>query len=77
MTKKAEGKLRIQIASDVDYNHLIAEIYYSDRFVALLSQENSPDKLAIEFPDVFNRLEMVNLDWFLDAVQQAKEELLK
>ena len=43
------NKFQIQIASDVDYNDLIAEIYTESRFIALIHQENGKNDLRISF----------------------------
>jgi len=73
--------LRVQICSDVDYDNLIAEIYYRGKYVALISQENGPDKLVVEFPgpdmneDVIIR--EVDFDWLLNALREAKIKLIE
>ncbi|PQK93073.1 hypothetical protein [Pantoea ananatis] len=65
--------LKIVIASDVDYENLIAEIYCDNIFIALLQQDNGINDLRIEFSSDINTL---NLDWFQNALNEAKKKLL-
>jgi hypothetical protein len=75
-----DTKLKIVICSDVDYDNLIAEIYYDDKFVALISQEEGPSKLKVEFSGPTQNeeaiLRKVDLDWFQHALEEAKEKLI-
>ncbi len=74
------SSLTVTIASDTDYQQLVAEIYCDGKFVALISQDHGPDDLRLEFPtnsDPSAVCRSVGLDWFLDAVQKAKEQLLR
>ncbi len=74
------SSLTVTIASDTDYQQLVAEIYCDGKFVALISQDHGPDDLRLEFPtnsDPSAVCSSVGLDWFLDAVQKAKEQLLR
>ena len=77
---KEPNPTKILICSDVDYDHLIAEIYLGDKFVALISQEAGKDKLQIEFPRIgLNQAavcEKLELDYFLSAVEEAKRKLI-
>ncbi|OON33561.1 hypothetical protein BTJ39_23950 [Izhakiella australiensis] len=65
--------LKIMISSDIDYEYLIAEIYCGDIFIALLQQEHGVDDIRIEFSSDINT---VNLDWFQNALNEAKKKLL-
>lgn len=72
--------LQITIASDVDYDKLIAEIYCDDRFVALISQEDGSNNLVLEFPETAPGVPVcrsVDLRWFMDAIGQAVQRLPK
>jgi hypothetical protein len=42
------SEFRITVASDPDHEDLIAEIYFGDEFVALLSQENGFESIEVE-----------------------------
>jgi hypothetical protein len=68
------------IASDIDHEKLIAEIYCDGRYVALLSQDEGEDNLNIVFPDRGAQDESlqrsVDFAWFKNALDQAKEKLL-
>jgi len=65
--------LKIIISSDVDYEYLIAEIYFDDILIALLQQENGINDIRIEFSSDINT---INFDWFQNALNEAKKKLL-
>ena len=65
---------KIIIASDVDHEKLIAEIYRNDEFIALLQQEDGVEDIKIEFSP---NLTSLNLDWFQNALNEAKRKLLE
>ena len=65
--------LKIIISSDVDYENLIAEIYFDDILIALLQQENGINDIRIEFSSDINT---INFDWFQNALNEAKKKLL-
>ena len=73
--------IKLLIASDVDYEKLLVEIYYKEKFVALLSQEEGLDKLKIEFPgpDRVEELLLRKLDLkaFEEALEMAKQAIRK
>lgn len=67
------------IASNTDYNKLVAEIYIVDRFVALLNQDEGSSSLKIDFLRDFNTHDTslsVNFDIFVAALAEAKRQLL-
>ncbi len=75
---KSSPALEVTIASDTDYKDLVAEIYCDGRFVALISQDNGVDDLRLDFPaasDPSAVCRSVGLDWFVDAVQKARDKL--
>jgi len=65
--------LKIIVSSDVDYESLIAEIYFDDILIALLQQENGINDIRIEFSSYINT---INFDWFQNALNEAKKKLL-
>lgn len=73
--------LRVLICSNVEYNNLIAEIYSHGKYVALVSQEEGPDRLVVEFPGPDQNedaiIREVNFDWFEYALRQAKNKLIE
>ncbi len=75
-----DHKLEIVVASDVDYEQLIAEIYCDGKFVALLSQDDGVDNLKVVFPDgtASNAaiVRSVGLDWLKHALVRAEEALV-
>lgn len=75
------SKYRIQVASDTDYEELIAEIYVDERFVALVNQEHGKTDLRVDFPGPEQNqaalLRSVPLGTLLDALAAAKAQLLE
>lgn len=68
-----KDQLKIIIASDIDYEKLIAEIYCNDEFIALLQQEDGIDDIKVEFSSNINALD---LDWLQNALYEARKKLL-
>ena len=67
------------IADDSEHEKVFIEIYYKDKFVASISQEQGLDKLEIEFPGP-NLVESliirkVPLKEFLDLANDAAKRL--
>jgi len=73
-------KISVLIASDSDYDRVIAEIYYGEKFVALISQDDGEDNLKVVFPDETAHkpaiTRCVELDWLLRALDVARNVLL-
>ncbi len=69
-------KYRIDIGSPPDYEEVVAYILINGEEIALLQKEEGPDKLKIEFFDVPIQTE-IYYDVFIEALREAKEELLK
>lgn len=72
---------KIVVCSDLDYEQLIAEIYYEEKFVALVSQEEGPSSLKLEFPGQNQNEEAiirrVDLKGFQEALEAAKNKLVE
>ena len=66
------NQLKIVIASDVDYEKLIAEIYCDDEFIALIHQENGMQDLQVEF---HIKTKSISLEWLQIALQEARDKL--
>ena len=79
MSRPAQ-KLTVLIASDLDYEQLVAEIYCDDKYVLLISQDNGSDNLSVVFPGIdFNQYaatRRVDLNWLRYALDQAECVLL-
>jgi hypothetical protein len=70
------GNYRVVIGSPVAYEELVAYIVIKDVYIALLQIENGKDNMVLEFfEDTANQ--KVDLKDFLDAVEEAKADLLK
>lgn len=68
-----KDQLKIIIASDIDYEKLIAEIYCNDEFIALLQQEDGINDMKVEFSSNINALDF---DWLQNALNEARKKLL-
>jgi hypothetical protein len=68
----------IMICSDVDYEHVYAEICFDEDFIVVVSQEDGPERLKIEFLKQVGNWpgRQVDLDKFLRAVGEAKQRLV-
>lgn len=68
------------IASDPDHEKVYAEIYFGEKFVALISQEAGPESLMLELPgcelDQEQIIRNVNLEGFIVALRSAADRLL-
>lgn len=68
-----KSKLKVIIASDVDYENLIAEIYFDNEFVALLQQEDGVHNLKIEFSA---NIKPISVAWLQYAISEAQKKLV-
>lgn len=68
-----KNQLKIIIASDVDYDNLIAEIYLDDTFIALLQQDGGVDDIKVEFS---TNIPPLNFDWLQNALSEARKKLM-
>ena len=81
MTLPKAPQLRVQIASDVAHEELVAEMYCDEKFVGLLTHESGNDKLLFVLPDRTTPIDLVAdrvpLDWFRTALEEAEEKLIQ
>ncbi len=70
------NKFRCVISGDLDYEDLVADIYYENEFVAMLKQEQGFQNLEIEIHPPKNR-EYWNFYWseFSEVIEKAKQRL--
>lgn len=72
------GFYHVTVGSLPDYEELVAEIYISDKFVALISQEQGPEKFVLELAQSECTVtKKMDLTVFERAVLEAKEKLRK
>lgn len=70
------SKFTFTYCSDEDYDDLIAEVYYSGEFVAVISQESGYEKLDIKiYPRENSKPWLFKLEEFLSATNEAKIRL--
>ncbi len=65
------AEFAVTIASDAEHEKVFAEIYYQEKFVALVSQEDGLDRLKIEFPSIHVDESMVLREVNMENFQQA------
>ncbi|GEM_PF-1353686 len=77
-----EKQISIKICSDIDYEDLIAEIYYGEQFVGVVDQEKGFNHLVIRMPvgielPISSNKSMLalNLTDFEHAIEEAKQKL--
>lgn len=64
--------------SDVDYEHLVAEISYGDQFLLLLDREQGRDSLCIAFPKQDGNLgARIPLSEFIEKLQASANDLCR
>ena len=69
---------RVDIVGDLDYEDLVADIYFKDQFVAMLTQEKGFEKLEIEIHPPKNQEKwLFKFSEFEEALQHAKLRLWK
>ena len=67
---------RVDISGDLDYEDLVADIYFKDQFVAMLSQEKGFENLEIEIHLPKNQEKwLFKFSEFENALQYAKQRL--
>ena len=73
-------KFKLIIADDSEHEKVFVEIYVENIFLALVSQENGPDKLLLELPglglDENLIARQVKLYEFIEVLKQAAMELV-
>ena len=69
-------KFRVDIVGDLDYEDLIADIYYENEFVAMLKQEQGFQNLEIEIHPPKDK-KYWNFYWseFSEVIEKAKQGL--
>lgn len=66
------------VLSDVDYEHLVAEISYGDQFLLLLDREQGRDSLWIAFPKLDGNLGVrIPLSEFIEKLQASANDLCR
>lgn len=70
--EKLQGEFRVDLLYPDEYNDFIAEIYYKDRFLCLISQENGFEDLEME---CFSTDVKFRLSEFEVAILYAKQRL--
>lgn len=71
-----KNKISVRVASDVDYEKLIAEIFINDEYFAAVSQEGGRDHLKVDFSSKLGCLQF-DYDVVGEALSLAKKELLE
>jgi hypothetical protein len=69
-------KWTIQILSHIDYERLIAELSYKEKFLLQLDREDGRENICISFPEQDGSVShRVPLAEFIEELQKAAEDL--
>lgn len=73
------SECKIIIASDSEYEEVVAEVYIGDVFVALISQDKGRDNLEIIFESYakITGVARIGFEGFISALHEAKRILLE
>ncbi|WP_010578182.1 hypothetical protein [Leptospira alexanderi] len=75
-----DSDIKVLIVSDIEYEKLIAEIYYREKFVALINQDQGIENLQMEFPNGELNEDMIirkiDLKSFKYGIDLAMEKLV-
>lgn len=73
--------VKILISSDCNYEKLVAEIYFKDKYIGLLNQDLGENNLLIEFPDntVNENVVIRTIPYaiFEEALKEARHKLIE
>lgn len=70
------NKIRIEVASDTDYEKLIANIYIDEKFAGLVHQGSESLSFEIPTPDkALGLIGSVDADVMIEAIQRAQNAL--
>ena len=73
-----EGKWETTMLSDVDYEHLVAEVSLNNQFLFLLDREQGCDAVCIAFPNKEGKLiSRIPLVEFIAQLQTASQNLCR
>lgn len=75
-----DSDIEILLSSDSEHDKLTAEIFYKEKFIALLNQDDGGENLRIEFPAANVKedrvLRQIDLATFERGVDLAKKRLI-
>jgi hypothetical protein len=70
------GNFRIDIVGDLEYEDLIADVYFNDQIVAVITQESGYENMEIEiYPPKIQKFWLFKMSEFESAIQYAKKRL--
>lgn len=64
------------LGSPIDYEELVVYVDVNEENIGLVHMEKGKDNMEFEFFDMKEK-STINLDSFIEALQEAKKELLK
>lgn len=68
-------KFHIDVGSDQKHEDLVAEIYYDDEYVGMITQESGFDSLDLEIGGKISNSWIFKYDDFIEALAKAKQRL--
>jgi hypothetical protein len=72
-------KFNLEFCSDLDYEELVADIYFEQRSIAMITQEKGVDAMEIEIFSTNKSIKSwkLPLDEFIEILIRAKNSLIK
>ena len=73
------GKFTLEFCSDLDYEELVADIYFEQSFIALVTQEKGIDNIEIELSPKDEKIKSLKLplNYFIDILMKARSSLVE
>ncbi len=71
-----KNNYRLVLGSPIDYEELVVYVDVDEENLGLIHMEKGKDNMEFEFFDMKEK-STVDLDSFIEALQEAKKELLK
>lgn len=70
-------QFRIEYCSDLDYEEIVADIYYNGNAICMITQDNGADNMNIKIYQNSNQTIDLPLNDYIEVIQLAKNELIK
>lgn len=72
-----DKKFSIEFCSDLDYEEMVADIYYEGHAIGMLTQENGTENMKIKLYQISVEVLEMPLDGYLETIVDAKNQLIK
>ncbi len=72
---KLTEKFRIEVCSDLDYEEMVADIYYDGQAIGIITQEEGRDKMKIKLYQLGISALDIPLEDYIKALLEAQQRL--